>query len=119
MRAPTWTRAQRHTPSCAFLLKSVRSIRARRARWPATKVSARAAKSTPTIPPNTYPTWSSEVAYDSGAKVERSGVGYLAKWASRGEDPAADVDNPWQTPWQVITPEEAAADRADAPPGDG
>ena len=34
-------------------------------------------------------------------------------------DPAADVDNPWQTPWQVITPEEAAADRADAPPGDG
>lgn len=57
----------------------------------------------PTVPPHTYPDWSSIISYDAGTKVERHGVGYEAKWATRGEDPAADVDNPWETPWEVIT----------------
>jgi len=50
----------------------------------------RAAAAPPRWPPNTYPDWSSIVSYDAGAKVERRSVGYVAKWATRGEDPAAD-----------------------------
>jgi chitinase len=57
----------------------------------------------PTVPPNTYRDWDADVTYYAGDKVERRGVGYIAKWGTRGEDPAADVDNAWQTPWKLIT----------------
>jgi chitinase len=67
----------------------------------------------PTVPPNTYPTWNRLTTFNAGDRVERRGVAYEAKWASRGEDPAADVDNDWQTPWKVVSPD-AADPRSDS-----
>lgn len=56
----------------------------------------------PTLPAGTYPEWKATTAYLPGQRVEELGVGYRAKWWTQGEDPSADVDNDWQTPWEVV-----------------
>ncbi|HEY4377537.1 MAG TPA: carbohydrate-binding protein, partial [Acidimicrobiales bacterium] len=55
-----------------------------------------------TLAPHTYPAWSLKGDYLPGDRVMRNGVGYQAKWWTRGDDPDADVDNAWQTPWEQI-----------------
>lgn len=64
-----------------------------------------------TIPDGTYPDWDPEAIYLPGDRVEYRGVGYRAKWWSRGEDPTADVDNEWESAWDPLS-------RADIPPED-
>lgn len=64
-----------------------------------------------TIPDGTYPTWDPEATYLPADRVQFRGIGYRAKWWSRGEDPTADVDNEWESPWAPLT-------LADIPPED-
>jgi chitinase len=56
----------------------------------------------PPLPDGTFPVWLPDKPYDKGDRVEHRGVGYRAKWWTRGEAPGADVDNPWDTSWEVI-----------------
>jgi chitinase len=57
---------------------------------------------TSTLPEGSYPSWTREDQYQPGDWVERRGLAYRAKWWNRGTDPAADVDNPWESPWEAI-----------------
>lgn len=60
--------------------------------------------SPPTVPEGTYPAWEQKATYDTGDRVEHLGVGYRAKWWTRGDDPSMDVDNEWENPWEVVGP---------------
>ena len=57
---------------------------------------------TTTIPPNTYQPWDPQVAYVKGTRVEVDGIGYEAKWWTRGDAPGVEVANQWDTPWQAF-----------------
>ncbi|MCU1452503.1 MAG: glycosyl hydrolase family 18 [Acidimicrobiales bacterium] len=57
-----------------------------------------------TLPAHTYPGWRLTQTYLPGDRVMAKGVGYRAKWWNRGDDPAADVDNTWQSPWEPVGP---------------
>jgi chitinase len=56
-----------------------------------------------------YPIWQPNRPYVTGYKVVREGNIYDAKWYTAGNDPAAQVQYAYQTPWQLIGP---------VPPGD-
>ncbi len=51
-----------------------------------------------------YPVWQSADPYPAGYKVVWLGNVYQAKWYNQGDDPAADVQYAWQTPWLLIGP---------------
>lgn len=51
-----------------------------------------------------YPLWSPTVSYPQGYKIVRQGEIYEAKWYNTGEDPAAQVEYSWQTPWELLGP---------------
>jgi chitinase len=51
-----------------------------------------------------YPVWQPADPYPAGYKVVWLGNVYQAKWYNQGEDPAADVQYSWQTPWLLIGP---------------
>ncbi len=51
-----------------------------------------------------YPLWSPTVSYPQGYKVVRHGEIYEAKWYNNGQDPAAQVEYSWQTPWELLGP---------------
>jgi chitinase len=51
-----------------------------------------------------YPQWSAAADYPLGYQVVENGEIYQAKWYTSGDDPAAQVQNPWQTPWELIGP---------------
>jgi cellulose synthase/poly-beta-1,6-N-acetylglucosamine synthase-like glycosyltransferase len=51
-----------------------------------------------------YPLWSSTVAYPLGYKVVENGEIYQAKWFTTGDDPSAQVQASWQTPWELLGP---------------
>lgn len=51
-----------------------------------------------------YPLWSPTVSYPQGYKVVRQGEIYEAKWYNSAEDPAAQVEYSWQTPWELVGP---------------
>ena len=51
-----------------------------------------------------YPQWSAAADYPLGYKVVENGEIYQAKWYNSGDDPSAQVQNPWQTPWELIGP---------------
>lgn len=55
-----------------------------------------------TLPPNTFPTWNIDAIYYAGDRVELDGLGYKAKWWTRGDNPTADPDNEWENPWEPI-----------------
>ncbi len=69
-----------------------------------------------TIPDGTYPEWDPEATYLPADRVQLRGVGYRAKWWTRGEDPTADVDNEWESAWDPLAP--ADIPPSDLPPGD-
>jgi chitinase len=56
-----------------------------------------------------YPQWSATGAYPSGYKIVEDGEIYQSKWYNSGDDPQAQVQYPWQTPWELLGP---------VPPGD-
>jgi chitodextrinase len=74
---------------------------------PAGDVQPAAANTNPADAP--YPQWSATGAYPSGYKVVEGGEIYESKWYNSGDDPQAQVQYPWQTPWELIGP---------VPPGD-
>ena len=61
-----------------------------------------------TVPDNPatspYPVWQPAASYQAGYKVVRQGYIYQAKWYSQGQDPAAQVQYSWQSPWVLVGP---------------
>lgn len=51
-----------------------------------------------------YPIWQPADPYVAGYKVVWLGNVYQAKWYNQGDDPDADVQYAWQTPWLLIGP---------------
>ncbi len=51
-----------------------------------------------------YPQWSPTSSYPLGYKVVEHGEIYQAKWFNVGQDPAAQVQFSWQTPWELLGP---------------
>jgi chitinase len=51
-----------------------------------------------------YPQWSATANYPSGYKVAEDGEIYQAKWFNTGDDPRAQVQYSWQTPWELLGP---------------
>jgi cellulose synthase/poly-beta-1,6-N-acetylglucosamine synthase-like glycosyltransferase/chitodextrinase len=51
-----------------------------------------------------YPQWSAGADYPLGYKVVENGQIYQAKWYNSGDDPSAQVQDAWQTPWELIGP---------------
>lgn len=51
-----------------------------------------------------YPQWSPSVSYPLGYKVVEHGEIYQAKWFNVSQDPAAQVQFDWQTPWELLGP---------------
>lgn len=57
-----------------------------------------------TMPEGTYPDWEPRATYEPGDRVQHLGVGYRAKWWTRGFDPTTDVDNEWENAWEALPP---------------
>jgi chitinase len=51
-----------------------------------------------------YPQWSPTASYPLGYKVVENGQIFQAKWFNSGQDPAAQVQYAWQTPWELLGP---------------
>jgi chitinase len=51
-----------------------------------------------------FPIWQPNRPYVTGYRVVREGEIYQAKWFTQGNDPAAQVQYAYQTPWQLIGP---------------
>jgi chitinase len=51
-----------------------------------------------------YPQWSGIVDYPIGYKIVDDGEIYQAKWYNTGDDPQAQVQYDWQTPWELLGP---------------
>ena len=51
-----------------------------------------------------YPPWSAAGDYPQGYKVTENGEIYQAKWFTSGDDPQAQVQYAWQTPWELLGP---------------
>lgn len=65
------------------------------------------------MPEGTYPDWEPRAAYEPGDRVQHLGVGYRAKWWTRGFDPTTDVDNEWENPWEPLPPSAGPAPGAE------
>ncbi len=51
-----------------------------------------------------YPQWSPVADYPLGYKVTEDGEIYQAKWYNSGDDPSAQVQYAYQTPWELLGP---------------
>jgi cellulose synthase/poly-beta-1,6-N-acetylglucosamine synthase-like glycosyltransferase/chitodextrinase len=51
-----------------------------------------------------YPLWSANADYALGYKVVEDGEIYEAKWYNTGDDPQAQVQYAWQSPWELLGP---------------
>jgi cellulose synthase/poly-beta-1,6-N-acetylglucosamine synthase-like glycosyltransferase len=51
-----------------------------------------------------YPQWSAAVDYPLGWKIVSDGEIFQAKWYNTGQDPQAQVQYAWQTPWELLGP---------------
>jgi cellulose synthase/poly-beta-1,6-N-acetylglucosamine synthase-like glycosyltransferase/chitodextrinase len=51
-----------------------------------------------------YPQWSASANYPLGYKVVEAGEIYQAKWYNSGDDPSAQVQFGYQTPWELLGP---------------
>ncbi|NFK79214.1 enhancing factor [Clostridium botulinum] len=47
--------------------------------------------------------WNPSKSYNTGDKVSYKGKIYKAKWWSKGFAPDTKVQNPWETPWELIS----------------
>ncbi|MCW2495223.1 chitinase [Jatrophihabitans sp.] len=60
---------------------------------------------TPTFSAGAYPDWSPTKAYASGQRILFHGVGFQARWWTKGDTPGAlTVATGAPSPWQLITP---------------
>ncbi len=50
---------------------------------------------------NQLPLWNSDSVYWGGDEVEHNGEVYIAKWWTKGDIPNEEVENEWDTPWQL------------------
>jgi len=58
----------------------------------------------PTLAPGTYPDWTATDVYVAGSRVLQDGVGYEAKFWTRGDVPGAIPQSPTETsPWELLT----------------
>jgi chitinase len=51
-----------------------------------------------------YPLWSASASYPFGYKVVENGEIYQSKWYNTGDDPSAQVQFAWQSPWELLGP---------------
>jgi chitodextrinase len=51
-----------------------------------------------------YPQWSATASYPLGYKVVEAGEIYQAKWYTSGDDPSAQVQYSYQSPWELLGP---------------
>jgi cellulose synthase/poly-beta-1,6-N-acetylglucosamine synthase-like glycosyltransferase/chitodextrinase len=51
-----------------------------------------------------YPQWSASADYPLGYKVVEDGEIYQAKWYNSGDDPSAQVQYSYQSPWELLGP---------------
>ena len=51
-----------------------------------------------------FPQWFATAQYPLGYKVVENGEIYQAKWFNSGDDPSAQVQYAWQTPWELLGP---------------
>jgi chitinase len=65
-------------------------------------VQPAAADTNPAAAP--YPLWSANADYALGYKVVEDGEIYEAKWYNTGDDPQAQVQYAWQSPWELLGP---------------
>ena len=65
-------------------------------------VQAAVANTNPADAP--YPQWSATASYPSRYKVVENGEIYQATWFNSGDDPQAQVQYSWQTPWELLGP---------------
>jgi chitinase len=56
------------------------------------------------LPAGTYPKWTARLVYVRGERVELNGLGYEAKWWTRGDRPDREVAQPWDSPWEPLPP---------------
>lgn len=56
----------------------------------------------PTVPKDTYPSWSDSAIYEAGQRVMFEGFAYQAKWWNQGEGPNSASD-PDSSPWARLT----------------
>jgi len=67
-----------------------------------------------------YPLWSAAASYPLGYKVVENGEIYQAKWYNTGDDPSAQVQYSWQSPWELlgpVLPGDGQSDIFTLPPG--
>jgi cellulose synthase/poly-beta-1,6-N-acetylglucosamine synthase-like glycosyltransferase len=67
-----------------------------------------------------YPQWSAGADYPLGYKVVEDGEIYQAKWYNTGDDPSAQVQYTYQSPWELlgpVLPGDHGADIATVPAG--
>ncbi|CAM5219970.1 hypothetical protein UACE39S_02375 [Ureibacillus acetophenoni] len=57
----------------------------------------------PTLPEDTYPTWSETAKYVAGQRVFFEGKPYQAKWVNEGESPASAVTDSESSAWAPLT----------------
>jgi cellulose synthase/poly-beta-1,6-N-acetylglucosamine synthase-like glycosyltransferase/chitodextrinase len=68
----------------------------------ATAVQPAVADTNPADAP--YPLWNAGTNYPAGYKVVENGEIYQAKWYNSGDDPSAQVQFSYQTPWELLGP---------------
>ncbi len=51
-----------------------------------------------------FPQWDPQAAYVTGYKVVDQGEIYQAKWYNSGQDPTAQYQYSWQSPWELLGP---------------
>ncbi|MDJ1114536.1 chitinase [Microbacterium dauci] len=56
----------------------------------------------PVVAAGTYPEWDATTLYDQGDRVVQDGVGYEARWWSRGQDPARSILDRDYSPWKLL-----------------
>ncbi len=56
----------------------------------------------PVVATSDLPLWSADAVYQKGDRVSLDGVGFEAKWWTRGDKPDDDANQPWDTSWQVV-----------------
>lgn len=51
-----------------------------------------------------FPAWSPSASYVAGYKVVENGEIYQAKWYNSAQDPSAQYQYAWQSPWELLGP---------------
>lgn len=51
-----------------------------------------------------FPAWNPQASYVTGYKVTEHGQIFQAKWYNSGQDPGAQFQHSWQSPWELLGP---------------